>query len=216
MLRFAGRGVALRTLIARPTKVPSRSIFSSLGSYFSDPNRSQSYHERKILPYRQHQLYDIVADVDAYDRFIPYCVASRVLKRASGDTADKILKLQAELKVGFMGIEEKYISDVECRPHEMVQAVASPGIPLFKSLVTTWRFQPTSASSPHPTADLTSTLHNPATLENRPTLVTIDLQYAFANPLHAHLSAAFFGQVSKMMIQAFEERCIEVYGPGIR
>lgn len=39
----------------------------------------------------------------------------------SGDIADNILKLQAELKVGFMGFEEKYISNVECRPHEMVQ-----------------------------------------------------------------------------------------------
>lgn len=34
---------------------------------------------------------------------------------------DNILKLQAELQVGFMGFEEKYISNVECRPHEMVQ-----------------------------------------------------------------------------------------------
>ena len=97
-----------------------------------------------------------------------------------------------------------------------MQAVASPDIPLFKSLVTTWRFQPASSSSPHLTTDLTSTLHNPSSAENRPTLVTIDLQYAFANPLHAHLSATFFGQVSKMMIQAFEKRCLEVYGPGLR
>lgn len=97
-----------------------------------------------------------------------------------------------------------------------MQAVASTDIPLFKSLSTTWRFQPASSSSPHPTASLTSTLQNPAASENRPTLVTIDLQYAFANPLHAQISAAFFGQVSKMMIQAFEKRCLEVYGPGVR
>jgi coenzyme Q-binding protein COQ10 len=97
-----------------------------------------------------------------------------------------------------------------------IQAVASAEIPLFKSLVTTWRFQPASSASPHPTADLTSTLHEPAAAENGPTLLTFDLEYAFTNPLHAHVSAAFFGQISKMMIRAFEERCLEVYGPGIQ
>ena len=64
-----------------------------------------------------------MADVDAYHRFIPYCTASRVLKRGSmsEEAVDNVLKLQAELTVGFMGFEEKYISDVECRPHELVQ-----------------------------------------------------------------------------------------------
>jgi len=50
--------------------------------------------------------------------------------------------------------------------------------------------------------------------DSGPTLVTLDLAFAFANPVHAAISAAFFGQVSKMMVNAFEERCLEVYGPG--
>lgn len=40
-----------------------------------------------------------------------------------------------------------------------------------------------------------------------PTLVTLDLAFAFANPAHAVVSAAFFGQVSKLMVTAFERRC---------
>ncbi len=47
-----------------------------------------------------------------------------------------------------------------------------------------------------------------------PTLVTLDLSFAFANPVHAAVSATFFGQVSKMMVQAFEERCLDIYGKG--
>lgn len=47
-----------------------------------------------------------------------------------------------------------------------------------------------------------------------PTLVTLDLAFAFVNPLHAAASAAFSGQVSKQMVKAFEERCLAVYGPG--
>jgi coenzyme Q-binding protein COQ10 len=51
--------------------------------------------------------------------------------------------------------------------------------------------------------------------ENKgPTLVTLDLEYAFANPIHAAVSSAFFGQVSKMMVEAFEKRCLALHGPG--
>ncbi|KAF8592278.1 hypothetical protein K439DRAFT_1610667 [Ramaria rubella] len=220
MLRSIGHKVALALPVIRPSCIQHRTIFKAFGLPSYSSSSSQQYHERKILPYQQSQLYEVVANVDAYHRFVPYCSASRVLQRTiiSGDPENKHLKLQAELKVGFMGFEEKYTSDVECRPYEMVQAVASSNIPLFKSLVTTWRFQPASAMSPHLSADLTATLQNPPSPNsgNGPTLVTFDLEYAFANPLHAHVSAAFFGQVSKMTIKAFEERCLEVYGPGTR
>jgi coenzyme Q-binding protein COQ10 len=75
------------------------------------------------------------------------------------------------------------------------QAVATSSTPLFKTLSTTWSFkpqQPLSSSSPA-------------------TLVSLDLVYDFANPLHAAVSSQFFGQVSQLMIKAFEDRCYDVY-----
>lgn len=52
--------------------------------------------------------------------------------------------------------------------------------------------------------------------DSNPTLVSYDISFAFANPLHAAASSAFFGQVSKLMIKAFEERCLQVHGDGRR
>jgi len=46
------------------------------------------------------------------------------------------------------------------------------------------------------------------------TLVKYDIVFAFANPLHVAISARFFGQVSGLMMRAFEDRCEEVYGRG--
>lgn len=46
------------------------------------------------------------------------------------------------------------------------------------------------------------------------TLVKYDIAFDFANPLHAAISAKFFGQVSGLMMRAFEDRCEEVYGLG--
>ncbi|PPQ63878.1 hypothetical protein CVT24_009504 [Panaeolus cyanescens] len=63
---------------------------------------------------------------------------------------------------------------------------------------------PTSSSSSSSSSVTTKTLPN--------TLVSFDLTYEFANPLHAGVSSAFFGQVANMMVQAFEDRCADVYG----
>ena len=103
-----------------------------------------------------------------------------------------------------------------------LQAVASSSTPLFTHLSTVWRFQKASPRSPHPSSQppSKSSEDSPANNEEKPTadegptLVTLDLSFSFANPMHAAISAAFFGQVSKMMVSAFEERCIDLYGPG--
>ncbi|TEB30236.1 hypothetical protein FA13DRAFT_1734061 [Coprinellus micaceus] len=102
--------------------------------------------------------------------------------------------LEAEMTVGFLAFKESYVSTVTCTPESAVEAVASSGTPLFKALSTIWRFEP----APEP--------------NTKSTLVTLDLVYAFSNPLHASVSSAFFGQVSKAMVQAFEDRCRRVYG----
>jgi coenzyme Q-binding protein COQ10 len=79
------------------------------------------------------------------------------------------------------------------------QARALSTIPLFKSLNTVWSFEPARIAKSHPVAA-------------PQTLLTIDLRYAFASPLHAQISRAFFGKVSGLMVEAFEKRCIEIYG----
>jgi len=190
-------------------------------SPFSQPENGsdkQTFHERKILPYNRQQLYDIVADVNAYNQFVPFCIGSRVFPGTSTESKRDasslpVTTVKAELTVGFLAFKESYVSTVTCVPHESVQAVASSSTPLFKSLETTWRFQPASPESPH-----ASTKDPPSEGQllddSSPTLVSYDIAFAFANPVHTSVSAAFFGQVSKLMIKSFEERCLQVYGNG--
>lgn len=98
---------------------------------------------------------------------------------------------------------------------------------LFKTLNTVWRFQPASPQSPHlsneslPSAASSDSAQQAFESAQKgektdagPTLVTLDLSFSFANPVHAAVSATFFGQVSGMMVKAFEGRCLEIYGQG--
>lgn len=79
------------------------------------------------------------------------------------------------------------------------QAVASSSTPLFETLETIWKFEPVVNTSEG----------------KESTLVKYDIAFAFANPLHAAISSKFFGQVSGLMMRAFEDRCGEVYGRGV-
>ena len=49
--------------------------------------------EKKLLPYTPQQLFDLVADVDRYQEFLPWCVASRVNSRTGGDNCAPGLRL---------------------------------------------------------------------------------------------------------------------------
>ncbi|KAI0685032.1 dehydrase and lipid transport-domain-containing protein [Cytidiella melzeri] len=221
--------VQSRTLFSLPD-LSSLSPLSGAGGSNSSQD-PQTYHERKILPYKQSELYGIVTDVASYPKFLPFCTSGRVVSNSSFVAADGRpgTKMAAELAVGFMSFTESYTSDVTCIPHTSVEAVASSSTTLFQSLSTAWRFHPASAHSPHPTqgAPLSGSSQNPTSqpqplasaaeaTDAGPTLVTLDLSFSFSNPIHASISAAFFGQVSRMMVSAFEERCLELYGPGRR
>ncbi|KZT60826.1 hypothetical protein CALCODRAFT_465105 [Calocera cornea HHB12733] len=166
------------------------------------PNELMSCAER----YGQKQLYGIVTDILSYPQFIPYCKGARILSGPVERSTE--LETQAELEIGFLGVRERYTSRVLARPFRSVQASAIGGDnPMFKTLVTTWRFEPVPAPGEQPSS-------TGAKEQAGPTLLTLDLEYSFLNPLHAALAGAFFEKVSGMMVDAFERRCEVVYGPG--
>ena len=89
--------------------------------------------EKQIVPYTQEQLFDLVADVDKYPRFLPWCVASRVRHRA--DT-----HLMSDLTIGFGPFRESFTSRVTLdRPRRVnVKYESGP----FRYLNNQWDFAP--------------------------------------------------------------------------
>ena len=60
------------------------------------------------------QLYEVVSDVAAYKEFVPWCTDSRILSRQENF-------MKAELAIGFKGIEERYISNVELQHPTLIK-----------------------------------------------------------------------------------------------
>jgi len=92
-----------------------------------------SHTESKVLPYTAEQLFDMVADVKDYPRFIPWCQGARVRK-----SEQKLIV--ADLVIGFGPFHESFTSHVDLdRPRAvMVKAVDGP----LEHLSNQWVFTP--------------------------------------------------------------------------
>jgi coenzyme Q-binding protein COQ10 len=61
--------------------------------------------ERRRLPYTPQQMYDLVADVERYPEFLPWCLAARI-RRREGQV------FFADLVIGFKMVRERFTSKV--------------------------------------------------------------------------------------------------------
>lgn len=89
--------------------------------------------QKKVLPYTQAQLYALVADVESYPEFLPWCIALRVRKHEGN-------VLFADLMVGFKLIRETFTSRVTFTPNERIDVEYLEGP--FKYLQNHWIFVP--------------------------------------------------------------------------
>ena len=90
-----------------------------------------TYAERRRLPYSAKQLYDLVADVENYPKFLPWCVAARN-RRYEGNV------LISDLVIGFKMLRERFTSRVTLGDGRIdVAYVEGP----FKYLTNHWIFE---------------------------------------------------------------------------
>jgi coenzyme Q-binding protein COQ10 len=89
--------------------------------------------ETKIVPWRAEQLFDLVADVGKYPKFLPWCVGARV--RSSSED-----ELVADLTIGFGPFRESFTSRVELDRPRQVRVRYENGP--FRYLKNQWTFTP--------------------------------------------------------------------------
>ncbi len=89
--------------------------------------------ETKIVPYRPDQLFDLVADVGSYPKFLPWCVGSRA--RTTSPT-----ELVTDLTIGFGPFRETFTNRVELDRPRRVSVRYENGP--FRYLKNQWTFTP--------------------------------------------------------------------------
>lgn len=144
--------------------------------------------EKRNLPYSPEQMFDLVADVQRYQEFLPWVAATRV--RSDSETL-----MIADLVVGFSSLKETFTSRVtKERPRKItVEYVEGP----LKYLKNDWEFEPDGAGG---------------------TEVGFCVDFAFNSRVFETLAGQMFDRALRRMIAAFETRAAELYGavdPGI-
>lgn len=139
-------------------------------------------HETREVPYSAEQMFDLVADVDSYEEFLPWVTATRV--RSDSDT-----EMVADMLVGFKSLREKFTSKVEKRRPEEIRVHYMDG-PL-KDLDNLWLFTPVGDTACE---------------------IKFRVDFEFRNPLFEKMAGMYFDRAFRKMVQAFEERAEELYG----
>ena len=138
--------------------------------------------EQRILPYTQEQLFALVADVERYPDFLPWCVASRI-RRRDGDV------FFADLVIGFKLVRERFTSKVTLSRPDRVDVTYTEGP--FHHLNNHWVFRP---------------------LPDGNTEIDFYVDFEFRSKLLQTLIGALFNEAVKMMVSAFEKRARQLYG----
>jgi coenzyme Q-binding protein COQ10 len=93
-----------------------------------------TFADRMVVPYRPDQLFDLVADVNKYPEFLPWCSAARVRSQTSTE-------LVADLTIRFGPFSESFTSRVTLERPGRIRARYENGP--FKYLNNQWVFTAT-------------------------------------------------------------------------
>jgi coenzyme Q-binding protein COQ10 len=137
--------------------------------------------EKRVLPYTPEQMYDLVADVEKYPEFLPWCIAARIRKR-DGAT------IWADLMIGFKMVRERFTSKVMLSPPGRIDVTYAEGP--FQYLNNHWIFTPT---------------------EEGGCLIDFYVDFEFRSKMLQKIIGVLFNEAVRRMVAAFETRARQLY-----
>ena len=139
-------------------------------------------HKTVFLGYSAEQMFDLVAKVEDYPKFLPWCGGVKLIERTE-DT------LTACIEISFHGIRQSFTTrNHNTRPTQMtMKLVDGP----FRMLDGTWTFKALRADA---------------------CKVDFDLRYEFSSALLEQVIGRVFGMIANSMVDSFCKRAEVVYG----
>ena len=147
-----------------------------------------SHSETKRLPYTARQMYDLVADVASYPKFLPWNSAARIRSRTPIAGGGEVM--EADLVISFKVFRERFGSRVTLWPEQKridTEYLDGP----FKYLKSGWSF----ADLPHGSCK-----------------VDFFVDFEFRNAILGKVIGVVFGEAMSRIVRAFEDRARALYG----
>src|SRR5579863_6756309 len=138
--------------------------------------------ERRHLPYTAEQLFDLVADIERYPEFLPWCVGARIRERT-----DRLVV--ADLVIGFRMFRERFTSRVVLDRPRRIDVAYSEGP--FRYLNNHWVFEPQADGG---------------------CVIDFFVDFEFRSRMLQRLIEMLFNEAVRRMVGAFETRARALYG----
>lgn len=146
-----------------------------------------SHAETRQLPYTAQQMYDLVADVGDYPKFLPWTAAARV--RSVTPQADGSQVMEADLVISFKVFRERFGSRVVLWPdRRRIETEYLDGP--FRYMKSNWEFEDDRTGC----------------------LVHFDVDFEFKNIILQKAAGLFFYEAMQRIVKAFEARAKQLYG----
>ena len=146
-----------------------------------------SRHTRTEVPFTAQQMYRLVADIEAYPKFLPWCTALRVISR---DVRDGAGTLGADMVVAYNVFRERFRCKVLLDPAQnTIDAHYIDGP--FKKLSTRWQFTDRVSGG---------------------SSIDFFIEFEFKNVLLQTTAQMVFEKAFSKMSEAFVARAHQLYG----
>ena len=144
--------------------------------------------ETRSLPYTAQQMYDLVADVDSYPKFLPWCAAARV-RRVTPMGESELM--EADLVISFKVFRERFASRVVLWPGQKkidTEYIDGP----FRYMHSNWAFEDTDGGCD----------------------ISFHVDFEFKNAILQGIIGLVFNEAMQRIVRAFETRAAELYSAG--
>lgn len=153
-----------------------------------------THHEVKRLPYSAAQMYDLVADVAAYPKFLPWNSAARIRSRTplTGPKGETGEVMEADLVISFKVFRERFGSRVTLWPvSRRIETEYLDGP--FRHMRSTWEFRDVEGGCE----------------------VEFFVDFEFRNAILQGIIGVVFNDAMQRVVRAFERRAAELHGPKV-
>jgi ribosome-associated toxin RatA of RatAB toxin-antitoxin module len=135
-----------------------------------------------LVTFSASQMFDLVADMDAYPQFLPWCASAEILSREKSQFCGR-------MEVARMGIHQAFSTCNRFIPGERMELRLVDGP--FRKLQGVWTFRP---------------------LREDACKVELMLDFEFSGKLIDKAFGGVFNQIANTLVDSFCKRAEEVYG----
>jgi coenzyme Q-binding protein COQ10 len=139
-------------------------------------------HRSAIVPYSTHQMFELVADIPSYPKFLPWCGGARILSTQDDEVV-------AAIDIAYSGVHRTFATRNLLQRDKMMEIQLLEGP--FSYLQGFWQFK---------------------ALDEQSCKISLDLEFDVANRIVGLALTPVFSNIANQLVDRFHRRATELYG----